>query len=201
MSAPIMTHEAHHHDVSHDTHSKTIFGFWLYLMTDCIFFASIFAAYAVLQNATFGGPTARDFSLPLALMETLVLLTSSFTCGASQVAANRDGKKTVLVLLGVTFLLGSLFAGMVWTEFTQIVQSGNTWRTSAFLSAYFTLVGTILIHIVFGLLWMLVVMAQIVFRGLRASTHRRLTCLRLFWHFINIVWIFIFSVVYLMGAI
>jgi cytochrome o ubiquinol oxidase subunit 3 len=188
----------HHHP---DTYSKTIFGFWLYLMTDCLLFGSFFATYAVLQDNTFGGPTARDlFNLPLVLTQTLILLASSFACGPAQVAELRQDKKKVLLWLGVAFVLGAVFFGMVFGDLIRLVQEGNGWQKSAFLSAFFTLVGVQLMHIVAGLLWMLILMGLVVKRGLIESTIRRLTCLRLFWHFLNIVWIFIFTFVYLMGV-
>ncbi len=197
----MIEHATPQHDASHGAFSKTIFGFWLYLMTDCLLFATLFAAYAVLQNNTFGGPPASElFSLQSALAQTLVLLTSSFTSGLAQVAALREDKARVITWIVVTFLLGVVFFSMVMTDFTRLVEGGNSWQRSAFLSAYFTLVGTQVMHIAFGLLWMLVLVILVWQRGLITSTLRRLTCLRLFWHFLNIVWLLIFTIVYLMGA-
>ncbi|HUC87548.1 MAG TPA: cytochrome o ubiquinol oxidase subunit III [Candidatus Binatia bacterium] len=181
---------------------KATFGFWVYIMTDCVLFASLFAVYAVLHNNTFGGHTGKQlFSLPYALGETMVLLTSSFTCGLAVLAAQRRNKNQVLFWLGVTFLLGLTFLGLEIHEFRDLVISGNSWRRSGFLSGFFTLVGTHGLHITIGLLWMAVTMVLIYKRGLNRGIVRRLTMLSLFWHFLDIVWIFIFSIVYLLGAV
>jgi cytochrome o ubiquinol oxidase subunit 3 len=177
-------------------------GFWIYLMTDCVLFASLFATYAVLHNNTFGGPSGHDlFSLPFVLAETLILLTSSFTCGLSILAAQRNRKNLVLLCLGLTFLLGIAFLTMELTEFHKLATEGNSWQRSGFLSSFFTLVGTHGLHITVGLLWMGVMMAQIVRRGLATATVKRLTLLSMFWHFLDIIWIFIFTIVYLLGNI
>ena len=190
------------HNAQHDAHSKTIFGFWVYLMTDCILFASLFATYAVLRNNTFGGPDGRElFSLPFVLTETLILLTSSFTCGLAVLAAHKRHKNLVIKWFGVTFLLGLAFLGLEISEFISLASEGNDWQRSAFLSAFFTLVGTHGLHITAGLIWMTVVIAQVLKRGLTSPVTRRLTLLSLFWHFLDIIWIFIFTVVYLIGVI
>jgi len=184
-----------------DAADKTLFGFWVYLMTDCILFASLFATFAVLRNNTFGGPDARElFSLSFVLAETLILLTSSFTAGLAILAARRNDKKQVLAWFGVTFLLGLSFLGLELKEFAHLASEGNSWRRSGFLSAFFTLVGTHGTHITAGLLWMGVMMAKIYRRGLVFSSVKRLTMLAMFWHFLDIVWIFIFTIVYLMGV-
>ena len=184
-----------------DQNSKAVFGFWLYLMTDCVLFASVFAVYAVLHGNTFGGPSGKElFSLPYALIETLILLTSSFTCGLAVLAACYKHKRQTLVWFGVTFLLGAIFLAMELTEFRHLVMDGNSWRRSGFLSSFFTLVGTHGLHIAVGLLWMVVIMVQVARRGLVDATVRRLTLLSLFWHFLDVIWIFIFSIVYLLGA-
>jgi len=181
---------------------KVVFGFWVYLMSDCILFATLFATYAVLQGATFGAATITEiFNLPFVLAETIILLTSSFTIGLALLAAH-EGKKT-LTLLGLvaTLALGLVFLGMELSEFRHLVAEGNGPSASAFLSAFFTLVGTHGAHIFFGSLWMLVLMAHILLKGLTAGTMRKLLCLSLFWHFLDVVWIFIFTFVYLLGAI
>jgi cytochrome o ubiquinol oxidase subunit 3 len=186
----------------HDAASMINLGFWTYIMTDCILFGILFATYAVLHNNTFGGPSSKDLFDPLyALGETLVLLVSSFTCGLAGIAARRNDSKKVLVWFGVTFLLGISFIVMEGMEFTKFVQAGDSWKRSGFLSAFFTLVGTHGTHISIGLLWMIVMMFQVAFKGLTPFTQRRMTCLRLFWHFLDIVWIFIFTIVYMMGVI
>ena len=181
--------------------SKPIFGFWVYLMTDCVLFATLFATYAVLHGNTYGGPGASElFSLPFVLIETLILLTSSFTCGLAMLAMQRGNKKAVLGWLVVTFALGIAFLGMELNEFAHLVHEGNSWQRSGFLSAFFTLVGTHGLHISIGLLWLLVLAAQLIRRGFTASSRQRLMMFSLFWHFLDIVWIFIFTIVYLMGA-
>lgn len=185
-----------------ETTAKTTAGFWVYLMTDCILFASLFAAYAVLHNNTAGGVAGRDiFDMPFVLAETLILLTSSFACGLGMLAAYRRDRKAVFAWFGVTCILGASFLALELTEFHQLIQEGNSWRASAFLSSFFTLVGTHGLHITVGLLWMVTLLWQIWKRGFTHATMRRLTMLSLFWHFLDIVWIFIFSIVYLMGVV
>jgi len=182
--------------------SKTVFGFWVYLMTDCILFASLFATYAVLRNNTFGGPSGRElFDLPFVLVETLLLLTSSFTCGLAVLAAHRGHKRWVLNLFAVTFLLGLAFLTMEITEFRHLAAEGHGWTVNAFMSAFYTLVGTHGAHIASGLLWMIVLLPRVVRQGLTVANKRRLTLLSMFWHFLDIIWIFIFTIVYLMGAL
>jgi cytochrome o ubiquinol oxidase subunit 3 len=182
--------------------TKTTFGFWVYIMTDCVLFASLFAVYAVLHNNTFGGPSGRTlFDLPYVLGETLILLTSSFTCGLAILSAERRDKNKVLFWFVVTFLLGAAFLGLELHEFRHLVLDGNSWRRSGFLSSYFVLVGTHGLHITVGLLWMAVMIVRTWKKGLRESTIRRLTLLSLFWHFLDIIWIFIFTIVYLFGAV
>ncbi len=182
--------------------SKTIFGFWVYLMTDCVLFATLFATFAVLRANTSGGPAGEDiFSLPFVLTETLILLTSSFTCGLAMLAAHRRDKNQVLLWFGVTFLLGLAFLGLELHEFRHLALEGNSWRRSGFLSAFFTLVGTHGLHITVGLLWMAILMFKIWRQDLTSNSIKKLTMLSLFWHFLDIIWIFIFSVVYLMGAV
>ncbi len=185
-----------------DAESKTIFGFWVYIMTDCVLFASLFATFAVLRSNTYGGPSGADiFSLPFVLTETLILLTSSFTAGLAMLSARQRNKKMVFGWFAVTFLLGLAFLGLEINEFSRLATEGNSWRRSGFLSAFFTLVGTHGLHITAGLLWMAVLLPQVLRRGLTVSNIRKLTCLVLFWHFLDIVWIFIFTIVYLMGAV
>lgn len=181
---------------------KVNFGFWVYLMTDCILFASFFATYAVLRNNTFGGPSAGDlFHLPPVLLETLILLTSSFTCGLAVLALRQEKVKQVIAWFSVTFLLGASFLFMELNEFRDLIASGNDWQRSGFLSAFFTLVGAHGIHIFVGLVWIILLMWQLVRKGLVRSTARRIMMLSIFWHFLDVIWIFIFTIVYLMGAI
>lgn len=194
-----MTKDAHTH---HYDGSKYVFGFWMYIMTDCLLFASLFATYAVLHTHTFGGAHAKElFSLPFVLTETLLLLTSSFTFGLGMLARNSKDTSKVTRLMWVTFILGFCFIAMELYEFRNLYIEGHSWSESAFLSSFFTLVGTHGLHVTAGLVWMLTVIFQIKIHGLTPVTKTKLTCLGLFWHFLDIVWIFVFSVVYLMGAI
>lgn len=181
---------------------KTVFGFWIYLMTDCILFASLFATFIVLRGNTFGGPSGSEiFSMPYVLVETLLLLISSFTCGLGLLAAHRKNKSHTLLWFGVTFLLGLAFLAMELNEFSNLVSDGHSWRTSAFLSSFFTLVGTHGLHISIGLGWMAFLMARIRKQGIDKINLKRLTLLSLFWHFLDIVWIFIFTIVFLVGEL
>jgi cytochrome o ubiquinol oxidase subunit 3 len=208
--AKALTHKTHKElsetvaraNEQHDSDSKTLFGFWVYLMTDCVLFASLFAVYAVLHTNTFGGPGARQlFNLHYALIETMILLTSSFSCGLGILAARTKNKTHVLLWLSFTMLLGFGFLGMELHEFINFVHMGDSWRRSGFLSSYFTLVATHGLHITVGLLWIIVMLFRISKSGITRHTTRQLTLLSLFWHFLDVIWIFIFSVVYLMGGI
>lgn len=182
--------------------SKANLGFWIYLMTDCVLFASLFATFAVLRNNTYGGPPSNElFDLQFVLSETLLLLTSSFTAGLGVLAARADSKHQTLLWFAVTFLLGAAFLGLELSEFSKFINEGNGPNRSAFLSAFFTLVGTHGLHISAGLLWMFVLMQKVLRNGLSAISTKRLLLLSLFWHFLDVVWIFIFTIVYLMGII
>jgi cytochrome o ubiquinol oxidase subunit III len=190
--------EINHHQEADD---RTMFGFWVYLMTDLLMFAGLFATYAVLHGSTFGGPSSKElFEMPFALAETLILLTSSFTCGVGMLAARANNKKQVFTWFGVTFLLGFIFLVLELTEFNKLISEGNSWQRNAFLSSFFTLVATHGIHITVGLLWMGICLTAVGVKGLTHSVTRKLALLSLFWHFLDIVWIFIFTVVYLMGT-
>lgn len=181
---------------------KTVFGFWVYIMTDCVLFATLFATFAVLRNNTYGGPTASElFSMPFVLGETLILLTSSFTAGLALLAVHAKRKQLTMLFLALTFLLGAAFLGMELYEFHELASEGHSWAENAFLSAFFTLVGTHGFHIATGLLWLTVLMIQLARKGFTISTVKRLTLFGIFWHFLDIVWIFIFTIVYLLGAI
>lgn len=193
-------HEDHEHH--HDAGAMTVFGFWIYLMTDCILFASIFAAYAVLVDNVAGGPSGHDiFELPYVAVETALLLFSSITYGFAMLALHSGNKSGVLKWLFVTFLLGAGFIGMEINEFHMLISEGFGPQRSGFLSAFFTLVGTHGLHVTSGLLWMAVLILQINKKGLTATNNTRMSCLSLFWHFLDVVWICVFTVVYLMGAL
>lgn len=181
---------------------KTQLGFWIYIMTDCVLFATLFATYAVLRNNTNGGITSNELvNLPYALSETLVLLASSFTCGMAVLAAQARRVKLVQLWFAITFVLGLTFLGLEFHEFAGLVADGSSWQRSGYLSGFFTLVATHGLHITSGLIWMAVMVFQLARKGLTRGTTRRLTLLSLFWHFLDVVWIFIFTVVYLMGAL
>ena len=187
-------------DVKAQNEEKTLFGFWVYLMTDVVLFASLFATFAVLRNNTFGGPNAHElFDMPFVLAETMILLTSSFSCGVAMLAVHEKQKKLALYWLGFTFLLGLAFLGLELSEFHHLAAEGNSWRRSGFLSAFFTLVGTHGAHITVGLIWMATMMYRVYKAGLTSVNIKRLTMLSMFWHFLDVIWIFIFTVVYMMG--
>lgn len=180
---------------------KTIFGFWVYIMTDCVLFASLFATYAVLRNNTYGGPGAHElFSMPFVLTETILLLTSSYTAGLAMIAMHARKLTVTLLLLAATFLLGAAFLGMELHEFSNLIGEGHGWQASAFLTSFFTLVGTHGLHITVGLLWLTVLAVYLIKKGFTDTITKRLTLFSLFWHFLDIVWIFIFTIVYLLGA-
>jgi len=184
------------------SNDKLMFGFWVYLMTDLLMFAGLFAAFAVLRNNTYGGPAGDTiFSLPLVLVETLFLLISSFTIGLSILAAKKGSKTEVLVFMFFTFFLGLAFIIIEISEFSKLIKEGNGFQRSAFLSSFFTLVGTHGLHITGGLLWMSALIIRIFQKGLSDINIKRLTLLSLFWHFLDLVWIFIFSFVYLIGSL
>jgi cytochrome o ubiquinol oxidase subunit III len=187
--------------VEMDVTDKTFLGFWLYLMTDLLMFAGLFATFAVLRNSTFGGPSGRDiFDIHVVLVETLVLLVSSFVCGLAVVSASQGHTQRVIWLLVITFVLGAIFLGMELYDFHHLFVIGDSYQRSGFLSAYFSLVGTHGLHITVGLLWLAVLLLSIPIRGLTKGTIRKITLFGIFWHFLDLVWIFIFTIVYLMGV-
>jgi cytochrome o ubiquinol oxidase subunit III len=195
MAHSVAAKEAHHEAAAND---RVMFGFWIYLMTDLLMFAVLFAVYAVLRGNTLGGPTGRElFDLTLVLQGTLALLTSSFTCGLGMIAARRGNRKQVFIWFGITFLLGLTFLALEMKEFAELIHHGYNWRTNAFMSSFFALVGTHGLHILSGLLWMAIVLGYVWVRGLTKHMVRKLALLSLFWHFLDIVWIFIFTIVYL----
>jgi cytochrome o ubiquinol oxidase subunit 3 len=177
------------------------FGFWVYLMTDCVLFATLFATFAVLRSGTADGPSGAEiFDLQFVLVETMILLTSSFTVGLAVLGAERGLKKQAIWWLVATFLLGASFLAMELWEFGVLIGEGHGWQQSAFLSSYFTLVATHGLHILIGLLWMSVVVFRLLQRNFKETDLHRLSLLGLFWHFLDIIWIFIFSFVYLIGG-
>lgn len=187
----------HHQEV----YSKTIFGFWVYLLTDFVMFGALFATYIVLKNGTYGGPSARElFNQTLALWQSVVLLLSCVTIGLAITAVHCRHKRLATFFFIITFVLGLVFMGIEWHELSRFIREGNSWKRSAFLSAFFTVIGTHAVHVILGLLWMIVLVIPLWITGVTTTVIRRLTCLKIFWQFINLIWIFIFSIVYLMGA-
>jgi cytochrome o ubiquinol oxidase subunit III len=178
------------------------FGFWLYLMSDAIIFALLFATYLIMVGNAAGGPTGKElFSLERAAAETALLLLSSTTFGVAAVALSQGDRSKVLLWLGITFLLGAGFIFLEIGEFRGMIDQGAGPDRSGFLSSFFTLVGTHGLHVSIGLLWILVMAGQIVFKGLTAPVASRFMRLGLFWHFLDIIWVVIFSVVYLPGLL
>jgi cytochrome o ubiquinol oxidase subunit 3 len=210
VEAEAKRHESHAHDGDdhdhhhHDDTDMTVFGFWTYLMSDLILFSSLFIAFAVLNGHVADGPSAKDLfadSLGFVLTETFLLLISSVTFGFAVLASYKNHVKQVILWLVITFFFGAGFIGMEIYEFTHLIHEGYGPDRSAFLSSFFSLVGTHGIHVTCGLIWMIVLMIQISKNGLTLPNTRRLACLSLFWHFLDIVWICVFSVVYLLGVI
>lgn len=186
---------------AHFTEYKTTLGFWVYLMTDCILFASLFATFAVLRGGTAGGPSGAElFEMPMVLAETLILLTSSFTAGMALLALRQKKLNWLIAWLLVTFAFGAAFLAIELYEFGALIGEGYSWQRSAFLSAFFVLVGAHGLHILFGLLWLAIMVVILIRRGITSKVTRQLKLFTLFWHFLDLVWIFIFTIVYLMGV-
>jgi cytochrome o ubiquinol oxidase subunit 3 len=178
------------------------YGFWIFLLSDIVMFSCFFAAYAVLQGATAGGPTIRDIvDLPRVEVETGALLLSSLTCGLSSAATNARNKLWTQVFLAITALLGLIFVGLELQEFIELAQRGATPQRSAFLTGFYALVGCHGLHVSVGGLWLATMMAQVQVKGFRPEIIHRLICFNLFWHALDIVWVGVFSIVYLMGAV
>ena len=176
-------------------------GFWIFLITDCILFGTLFATYAVLNGNTAGGPTPSElFELNGVIAETFILLTSSFTSGLAVLSMNKGDRKGLIGWLAVTALLGAAFIALEVTEFMHLVHEGATISTSAYWSAFFTLVGTHGLHVSVGLVWMVSIMLQLRKHGITPVTRRKVGIVSLYWHFLDVVWIFVFTIVYLMGV-
>lgn len=177
------------------------YGFWLFLLSDIVIFACLFATYAVLSDATAGGPRARDiFDLQRVAIETACLLASSFFCGIATIAVARRNQILTQAALIATGLLGLAFILLEASEFAALHAQGDGPTRSAFLTAFFTLVGCHGVHVTAGLLWLGTMMAQFYAKGFRPDIGRRFLCFSMFWHFLDIVWVAIFSLVYLVGT-
>jgi cytochrome o ubiquinol oxidase subunit 3 len=176
------------------------YGFWIFILSDMVMFSALFAAYAVLRSNTAGGPTGADlFDLRNVFIETMCLLLSSYTCGLGVLSAERRRPAHFLIFAVLTFVLGAAFLFIEVSEFARMVEKGAGPSRSAFLSAFFTLVGTHGVHVASGLIALIYLVAQMIANGLRAAVLRRLLCWSLFWHALDIVWVGVFTLVYLMG--
>ncbi|MEA1085557.1 cytochrome o ubiquinol oxidase subunit III [Sphingomonas sp. M6A6_1c] len=197
--APVFYETDEHH---HDAGGSTMLGFWLYLMSDCLIFAMLFAAYGVYGGSYAGGPQPHEiFELPLVALNTSMLLLSSITYGFAMLAMN-DGKvRATQGWLAITGLFGLAFLCIELYEFSTLIHEGAGPQRSAFLSSFFTLVGTHGLHVTFGLIWLVTLMVQVGRKGLIAANQRRLQCLSLFWHFLDVIWIGVFTFVYLLGVL
>jgi cytochrome o ubiquinol oxidase subunit 3 len=177
------------------------YGFWIFLLSDIVMFSALFAAYAVLVHATAGGPAGGGlFNQVNVAIETGCLLVSSYTCGLMSLSVNARRRPAIYFFAFVTFVLGAAFLSLEIREFADMIARGAAPQRSAFLSAFFTLVGCHGLHVAAGLVWLAVMMAQIVVKGIPATVERRLLCFALFWHALDIIWVWLFTVVYLMGV-
>jgi cytochrome o ubiquinol oxidase subunit 3 len=185
------------------THRTVVgYGFWLFILSDIVLFSTVFAAYAVLSGRNAGGPTGKDlFDLTHVAIETACLLLSSFTCGILSIAAENRRYLATYLAAAVTFVLGTAFLTLEVQEFLDMSSHGAGPDRSAFLSAFYSLVGLHGLHVTCGLVWMVVMMAQVATRGYRRSTLWRLHCFSIFWHALDIIWIGLFTIVYLMGVL
>jgi cytochrome o ubiquinol oxidase subunit III len=207
MSATIATHVNgtpvyYDHSGEHHPPNSTMLGFWLYLMSDCLIFAVLFAVYAVLGRSYAAGPSGADlFDLPLVAVNTALLLFSSITYGFAMIAMQARRQGQLLAWLAITGLFGLGFLGIELYEFHHLIHEGAGPQRSAFLSSFFTLVGTHGLHVSFGTIWLVTLMVQVKKLGLTPANRRRLMCLSMFWHFLDVVWIGVFTFVYLMGVL
>jgi cytochrome o ubiquinol oxidase subunit 3 len=186
----------------HHPENGTLLGFWLYLMSDCLIFACLFATYAVLGHNYAGGESGAElFELPLVALNTAFLLISSITYGFAMLAAHKKNVKGTLVWLAITGVFGLCFLSVELYEFAHLIGEGNGPQRSGFLTAFFSLVGTHGLHVTFGLVWLVTLMVQVSKHGISIANYRRLSCLSMFWHFLDVVWIGVFTFVYLMGTL
>jgi cytochrome o ubiquinol oxidase subunit III len=186
----------------HPEGASTYLGFWVYVMSDCLIFACLFATFGVLGGNYAAGPAPKDvFELPIVAVNTAMLLLSSITYGFAMLAMEKEKVGATLAWLAITALFGASFVGIELHEFAGLIHEGATPERSAFLSSFFTLVGTHGLHVTSGLVWMVVLMIQVATKGLIAANKRRLMCLSMFWHFLDVVWIGVFTFVYLLGML
>ncbi len=195
-------HVDHHDDHHHDPYDNAAFGFWLYIVSDLVLFASLFATFAVLSQSYAGAPTGAEmFDLKLIFIATMLLLISSFSYGMALLSMYAGHVKKVLIGLVITFLLGGGFIALEAYEFKHLIDHGAGPGASAYWSAFFGLVGTHGAHVSAGLIWIIVMIVQILRKGLNPAVNSRLVRLGMFWHFLDVVWIFVFSIVYLLGVL
>ncbi|MFC0677905.1 cytochrome o ubiquinol oxidase subunit III [Lysobacter korlensis] len=186
----------------HHPQNGTLFGFWLYLLSDLMIFACLFATYGVLSRSYAAGPSGRDlFDLSLVAINTGILLVSSITYGLAMIAMQRRSLRGLVGWLAATGVLGLAFLGVEMYEFAHLIHLGAGPQRSAFLSAFFALVGTHGLHVLFGVVWLVVLCVQLRRHGITPANARRVACLSMFWHFLDVVWIGVFSFVYLMGVL
>jgi cytochrome o ubiquinol oxidase subunit 3 len=208
MNIAVAAYDVHHEGLSMASEAgpapKRIvvaYGFWIFLLSDIVMFSALFASYAVLVHATAGGPTGAElFNQTSVAIETACLLVSSYTCGLMSLAISARHRPGTYLGAAITFVLGAAFLVLEIREFAGMIARGATPQTSAFLSAFFTLVGCHGLHVAAGLTWLTVMMAQVMTQGFRATVQRRLLCFSLFWHALDIIWVGLFTVVYLMGV-
>jgi cytochrome o ubiquinol oxidase subunit 3 len=197
---PVSFYELDEHE--HPEGSSTMLGFWMYLMSDCLIFAVLFAAYAVLGTSYAGGPSPKEiFELPLVAVNTAMLLFSSITYGFAMLSMEEGRQRIMQMWLVFTGLFGLAFLSIEMYEFATLIHEGAGPTRSAFLSSFFTLVGTHGLHVTMGLIWLVTLMVQVQKHGLIPANKRRLLCLSMFWHFLDVIWIGVFTFVYLMGTL
>lgn len=197
---PVQFYDLDEH--AHPEGHSTMLGFWIYLMSDCLIFAILFACYAVLGGSYAAGPSPKDlFDLKLIALNTAMLLFSSITYGFAVLQMQHGKVKGVQLWLAITGLFGLAFLGIELYEFHHLIEIGAGPQRSAFLSSFFTLVGTHGLHVTFGIIWLVTLMVQLSKHGLIAANKRRVMCLSMFWHFLDVVWIGVFTFVYLMGVL
>ena len=186
----------------HEAGGSTMLGFWIYLMSDCLIFAMLFACFGVFGTSYAGGPKPHEiFELPLVALNTTMLLLSSITYGFAVLAMDANRKPAMLAWLAITGLFGMAFVGIELTEFSKLIAEGATPERSAFLSSFYTLVSTHGLHVSLGIVWLITLMAQVWRHGLTNANRRRIMCLSMFWHFLDVIWIGVFTFVYLLGVL
>ncbi|RVU21952.1 cytochrome o ubiquinol oxidase subunit III [Methylobacterium oryzihabitans] len=201
-TAPPGTAPVFHQEEDHHPENGTLLGFWIYLMSDCLIFAVLFATYGVLGRSYAAGPSPSDlFELPLVALNTAMLLFSSITYGFAMLEMDKGNQPMTQRWLAITGLFGAAFIAIELYEFAHLIHEGAGPTRSAFLSSFFALVGTHGLHVTFGLVWLATLMVQVHQRGLIPENRRRLMCLSMFWHFLDVIWIGVFTFVYLMGVL